>query len=110
MTLSTAESELIASIECAVALNGHGSWRTRHLRARAEFLREQTQSGELRLVFCPGVEQLAAKALPSARIEELVQLWGMQTFTVGETTHADQEVRPSTSVAVDNPAFRECPR
>ena len=55
-----------------------------------------------------GVEQLAdllTKALPSARIEKLVQLWGMQNFTVGETTHADQQVRLGTSVAVDRVAL-----
>ena len=100
VTLSTAESELMASIECAVALqsiqallhtvgfdiadervlhvdsqaslaisDGHGSWRTRHLRVRAEYLREQTRSEKLKLVFCPGAEQLAdllTKALPYA--------------------------------------------
>ena len=132
VTLSTAENELTASIECAIALesieallhtvgfdvaeervlhvdspaslaisDGHGSWRTRHLRVRAEYLREQTRSGKLRLAFCPGVEQLAdllTKPLPSARIEELVRLWGMRDFA-GDT--ADLEVRPSSSAAVD---------
>ena len=126
MTLSTAESELMASIECAVSLesiqallhtvgfdiadervlhvesqaslaisNGHRSWRTRHLRVRAEYLREQylreqTRSEKLKLVFCPGAEQLAdllTKALPSSRIEELVQVWGMRNFDSADANH-----------------------
>ena len=139
VTLSTAESELMASIECAVALEsiqallhtagfdiadervlhvdsqaslaisgGHGSWRTRHLRVRAEYLREQTRSEKLKLVFCPGAEQLAdllTKALPSSRIEELVQPWGMRNFDSADANLADLEVRPQMSVAVDRVAL-----
>ena len=139
VTLSTAESELMASIECAVALesiqallqtvgldiadervlhvdsqaslaisDGHGSWRTRHLRVRAEYLREQTRSEKLKLVFCPGAEQLAdplTKALPSSRIEEFVQLWGMRNFDSADANLDDLEVRPQTSVAVDRVAL-----
>ena len=55
----------------------------------------------VRRAFCPGVEQLAdllTKPLPSARIEELVRLWGMRDFA-GDT--ADLEVRPSSSAAVE---------
>ena len=57
----------------AIAI-GQGSWRTRHLRVRANYLREQYESGEIIPVYCPGVEQAAdllTKALPSARILEL---------------------------------------
>ena len=58
--------------------DGHGSWRTRHLQVRDEYLREQTKAG--RSNFCPGVDHLAdllVKALLAARSEELCRLWGM---------------------------------
>ena len=77
VTLSTAESELVAGLDAVVALQsaeamlsdfgitglektlrvdsqsalaiaiGQGSWRTRHLRVRANYLREQYESGEI---------------------------------------------------------------
>ena len=130
VTLSTAESELMASLECAVALesmqalllsvgfsvedrelhvdsqaplaisDGHGSWRTRHLRVRAEYLREQTKAGKLKLNFCPGVDQLAdllTKALPAAGIEELCRFWGMTSLNAEEATLAGE---PCASAAV----------
>ena len=130
VTLSTAESELMASLECAVALesmqalllsvgfdvedrelhvdsqaslaisDGHGSWRTRHLRVRAEYLREQTQAGKLKLTFCPGVDQradLLTKALPAARIEELCRFWGMTNFNAEDAALGGE---PRMSAAV----------
>ena len=89
VTLSTAESELVAGLDAVVALQsaeamlsdfgitgldktlrvdsqsalaiavGQGSWRTRHLRVRANYLREQYESGEIMPVYCPGAEQAA---------------------------------------------------
>ena len=89
VTLSTAESELVAGLDAVVALQsaeamlqdfgvigldktlrvdsqsalaiaaGQGSWRTRHLRVRAHYLREQYESGQIIPVYCPGVEQAA---------------------------------------------------
>ena len=61
---------------------------------RAEYLREQAGSEKLKLVFCPGAEQLAdllIKALPSSRIEELVQLWGMRNCDSANANLADPE-------------------
>ena len=110
MTLSTAESELVAGLDAVVALQsaeamlqdfgvvgldktlrvdsqsalaiaaGQGSWRTRHLRVRAHYLREQYESGQIIPVYCPGVEQAAdllTKALAAARISELAAIWGL---------------------------------
>ena len=87
VTLSTAESELVAGLDAVVALQsaeamlsdfgitgldktlrvdsqsalaiavGQGSWRTRHLRVRANYLREQYESGEIIPVYCPGAEE-----------------------------------------------------
>ena len=110
VTLSTAESELVAGLDAVVALQsaeamlsdfgvtgldktlrvdsqsalaiavGQGSWRTRHLRVRANYLREQYESGEIIPVYCPGAEQAAdllTKALAAARITELAAIWGL---------------------------------
>ena len=110
VTLSTAESELVAGLDAVVALQsaeamlsdcgitgldktirvdsqsalaiavGQGSWRTRHLRVRANYLREQYESGEIIPVYCPGAEQAAdllTKALAAARITELAVIWGL---------------------------------
>ena len=110
VTLSTAESELVAGLDAVVALQsaeamlqdfgvvgldktlrvdsqsalaiaaGQGSRRTRHLRVRAHYLREQYESGQIIPVYCPGVEQAAdllTKALAAARISELAAIWGL---------------------------------
>ena len=56
------------------------SYRTRHLRVRANYLRELFEAGEVIPVCCPGAEQepdLLTKALPSARINELAAIWGL---------------------------------
>ena len=89
VTLSTAESELGASVEGALALastealleelnlgtwkaflrtdstsslqiqRGSGSWRTRHLRIKARWIAEKLESGELCIQHCPGEFQVA---------------------------------------------------
>ena len=89
VTLSTAESELAASVEGALALvsteallrelqigdwesvlrtdstssesiqRGSGSWRTRHLRIKSSWIGEKLESGELRLEHWPGESQRA---------------------------------------------------
>ena len=144
VTLSTAEAELVSGLDAVVALQsaeamlsefgvssfdktlrvdsqsalaiaiGQGSWRTRHLRVRANYLREQYESGEIIPVYCPGVEQAAdrlTKALPSARILELAAIWGLlepgtsrpaeaeaysETRTVGSGAVAQQDLQLST--------------
>ena len=92
---------------------GQGSWRTRHLRVRANYLRELYEAGEVIPVYCPGAEQAAdllTKALPSARILELAAIWGLlehgtvrpagaetcsQAQTVGAGTLAQQDLQLS---------------
>ena len=89
VTLSTAESELAASVEGALALTsiesllkemnlgewdsvlrtdsmsslaiqkGSGSWRTRHLRIKSRWICERLESGDLNIEHCPGDEQIA---------------------------------------------------
>eukprot|EP00439_Symbiodinium_sp_Y106_P017800 s6038_g2.t1 len=89
VTLSTAESELAASVEGALALvsieallaeldlgkwesflrtdstsslaiqQGSGSWRTRHLRIKSNWIGERLESGDLVIEHWPGERQLA---------------------------------------------------
>ena len=110
ITLSTAESELLALLDGAVAMKGieailndagetvvgrklasdstsalsistgGSSWRTRHLRIKAGWLQEQIADGYFEVGHCPGEVQpadLLTKALSSARMEHLLQLWGV---------------------------------
>ena len=148
VTLSTAEAELVAGLDAVVALQSEeamlsefgvssfdktlrvdsqsalaiainqGSWRTRHLRVRANYLREQYETGEIIPVYCPGVDQAAdllTKALPSARILKLAAIWGLlghgtsrpaeaqacsEARTVGSGTMAQQDLQLSTLAVV----------
>ncbi|CAE7492518.1 GIP [Symbiodinium natans] len=136
VTLSTAESELVAGLDAVVALQsaeamlgefgvfnlgktlkvdsqsalaiaiGQGSWRTRHLKVRANYLREQYEAGEIIPVFCPGVEQAAdllTKALPAARILELAAIWGL-------FEHRPEDPRQAEAVAADLPTHPQYPQ
>ena len=119
VSLSTAECELIAACEgvvlgqsvlalaaelinpatqftlrvdnvAAITLaEGGGSHRTRHLRVRANFLKEMLDTAQLRVVHCPGESQLAdalTKALPTARLEYLNDLLGIREAVGGDPT------------------------
>ena len=110
VTLSTAESELYASVEGALALvsieallreldlgewssvmrtdstssasiqRGSGSWRTRHLRIKSNWVCERLDRGDLQLEHCPGDVQRAdalTKALSSIRLRDLRRLIGL---------------------------------
>ena len=89
VTLSSAESELAASVEGALALvsreallselnvgqwrsvlkrdstsaasiqRGSGSWRTRHLRIKSSWIGERLEAGDLSIEHCPGEIQIA---------------------------------------------------
>ena len=63
-------------------LNGSsGSWRTRHLRLRSSWLKEQVSTGQMSVVHEPGESQLAdlcTKPMPKARLKELVALWKLK--------------------------------
>ena len=66
----------------ALALaEGSGSWRTRHLRIKANWLHEKIQSGLMEMVHCRGIEQpadLLTKAMPSTRMLQLMELWNIR--------------------------------
>ena len=125
ITLSTAESELLALLDGAVAMkgieailndvgeavefrklasdstsalsisSGGSSWRTRHLRIKAGWLQEQVAYGFFEIGHCPGEVQpadLLTKPLSSARMDHLLQLWG-----VGPLERHGGGSNPSTS-------------
>ena len=66
----------------ALALaEGSGSWRTRHLRIKANWLHEKIRSGLIEMVHCRGIEQpadLLTKAMPSTRMLQLMELWNIR--------------------------------
>ena len=74
-------------------LNGSsGSWRTRHLRLRSSWLKEQVSTGQMRVLHEPGETQLAdlgTKPLPRQRLQELVALWRLKD--------SDRKVRTLTT-------------
>ena len=130
VSLSTAEAELMAMLEGAVALlgtetllrdlsyepqtkaiyvdltsalalsEGSGSWRTRHLRVKAEWLCEKLNAGEFEVHHCEGRVQLAdllTKAMPWSRIREMLLLWG---FDIQEETVAENaSLQPYNSIS-----------
>ena len=58
-----------------------GSWRTRHLRLRSSWLKEQVSTGQMRVLHEPEETQLAdlgTKPLPRQRLQELVALWRLK--------------------------------
>ena len=63
----------------AMCQGGAGSQRTRHLKVRAQYIREAVASGRLRVKHTPGATQLAdlaTKAMTKERLWELLGLWG----------------------------------
>ena len=127
VTLSTAEAELLAIIDGAIALKGveallmdmgisvgekqiesdstaalsistgSSSWRTRHLKIKTNWIQEQVSYGQFTTKHCPGERQLAdllTKALSSARISSLLQLW-----RVGEPSNIAPALQSRSSVS-----------
>ena len=143
MSLSTAEAELNAMLEGGVALlstkallmdmgiyftekslisdstsalsisEGSCSWRTRHLRIRAQWLHEHISTGSIKVVHCPGerlVADLLTKPLSSARLRALLRLWGMDLGDATEESAAAaasfsnaQTATPPARVTPNNP-------
>ena len=69
----------------ALSSGSSGSWRTRHLRLRMNWLRERITNGEMKMLYEPGLTQradLGTKALPKERLKQLVELWGFRDHQV----------------------------
>ena len=65
----------------SMLLGGAGSWRTRHLKVRSGYLREQVASGLLEVQFTEGrwqLADLATKMHPRARLLDLLRQWGFE--------------------------------
>ena len=65
----------------AICLASHesSSWRTRHLKLRANWLREQVDQGMIEIQHCPGDKMLAdviTKPVASRRMSEIMDMWG----------------------------------
>ena len=77
------------SMSALTISSGTGSWRTRHLRIKAAWLQEMLSSGSFTARHCPGVVQpadLLTKALPSQRLCDLLELWGVGEVVESEGT------------------------
>ena len=76
----------------AMLAGGPGSQRTRHLKIRANYVREEVEQGRLIVRHTPGSMQLAdlsTKMQSKLRLHQLLQLWGF----VGLATNVLQEMK-----------------
>ena len=115
VTLSTAEAELVASVEGALALcslwalwkeveeeemklilktdstssmaiqHGSGSWRTRHLRIKAAWIAEKVERSEITIEHCAGEVQIADALTKPLASARLQQLSMMMGLLCKET-------------------------
>ena len=82
----------IATVDCA-------SWRTRHLRIRASALREENFSHNRLMGDVPGAKNaadLGTKAVPLARLRELLALVGLAVVTAPSPNSQQTQPSPST--------------
>ena len=71
----------------AMLTGGAGSWRTRHLKVRSAYVREQVASGALDVQHVEGtlrLADLATKLHPQGRLLELLRLWSFQGSSLRE--------------------------
>ncbi|CAE7296758.1 RE1, partial [Symbiodinium microadriaticum] len=69
----------------AMLAGGPGSQRTRHLKIRANYVREAVEQGRLVVRHMPGSRQLAdlsTKMQTKVRLQQLLGLWGFVGFSV----------------------------
>ena len=69
------------SAATSMLLGSAGSWRTRHLKVRCAFVREQVQNGLLQVSHVEGRYQLAdlaTKMHPRVRLLDLLHQWGFE--------------------------------
>ncbi|CAE7769634.1 GIP [Symbiodinium sp. CCMP2592] len=67
----------------SMCAGGPGSQRTRHLKIRANYVRESVENGTLVVRHVPGdlqLADLATKVQPKLRLQRLLQLWGFVGF------------------------------
>ena len=79
-----------------LASEAPGSWKTRHLRVRARFLRQETAAGRLIISHVPGQLQKAdigTKGFDLPKFKELIGLWGIVPFSTGVANVALKTLR-----------------
>ena len=72
----------------AMLAGGPGSQRTRHLKIRANYVREAVEEGRMRIRHVAGQDQLAdlaTKMEPRLRLHQLLRLWGFMGSCLVET-------------------------
>ena len=82
-----------SSSALSIVTGDTGSWRTRHLRRRARFLRWRALKGEVILRHVPGVDMVAdvgTKALSAARLLHLKGLMSMALGKSGQDRSGDE--------------------
>ena len=99
----TKDMKLRVDNQAAVGLatTAPGSWKTRHLKTRCRFIRQEYESGRLDLAFTPGEVQAAdmgTKPVPLPRLRELCRQWNTQT--VAEFLEKSVEERKEDEVNV----------
>ena len=74
-----------------LASQAPGSWKTRHLRIRARFLRQEVNAQRLHITHVAGEQQKAdigTKAFDLPKFRSLMALWGMVPWKVDEAMNA----------------------
>lgn len=78
----------------AILVNEGGSWRTRHLKMRSGYARQQGMQGEWRIGHVPGQEMVAdlgTKSLTSIRLDYLKEKLGMRTRPSKKEDEAEEK-------------------
>ena len=85
----------INSATVSLCNDAPGTWRTRHLRVRAAHLREAVREGRIEIRHIAGVYQkadLGTKCFEPARLQELMELWGLVHFDESDKERAENKL------------------
>ncbi|CAE7252482.1 RE1 [Symbiodinium sp. KB8] len=86
-----------------LASEAPGTWKTRHLRVRARFLRQEVAAQRLVISHVPGALQkadLGTKGFDLPKFKELVCLWGIIPFSAETSRVALRTLRATTTGGV----------
>ena len=86
-----------------LASEAPGTWKTRHLRVRARFLRQEVAAQRLVISHVPGTMQKAdigTKGFDLPKFRELLGLWGIIPYSAEASNVALRALRASTSGGV----------
>eukprot|EP00439_Symbiodinium_sp_Y106_P019156 s3996_g2.t1 len=86
-----------------LASEAPGSWKTRHLRIRARFLRQEVAAQRLVITHVAGTQQkadLGTKGFDLPKFKELINLWGILPYSAEVTNLALRSLRATSSGGV----------